>query len=41
MSNIESIIDKLLVNEQNMFGVAIIGTDGQLITQTEIFLPRI
>ncbi|MBN1214648.1 MAG: hypothetical protein JXA99_04325 [Candidatus Lokiarchaeota archaeon] len=35
MSNLESIIDNLLDKEQNVHGVAIIGKDGQLITQTE------
>ncbi|MBY9007207.1 MAG: hypothetical protein KGD63_10665 [Candidatus Lokiarchaeota archaeon] len=35
MSNIESIIDNLLDKEQNIHGVAIIGTDGKLKTQTE------
>ncbi len=34
-SEIESIIDGLLNEEQNVFGVAIIGKDGNLITQTE------
>ena len=34
-SEIESIIDDLLSEEQNIFGVAIIGKDGKLITQTE------
>ncbi len=32
---IEAIIDELLNAEQNIFGVAIIGKDGSLITQTE------
>jgi predicted regulator of Ras-like GTPase activity (Roadblock/LC7/MglB family) len=32
---IEAIIDNLLNEEQNIFGVAIIGKDGSLITQTE------
>ena len=35
MSDIENIIDNLLTEEQNVFGVAIIGKDGSLITQTE------
>ncbi len=35
MSNLESIIDNLLDKEQNVHGVAIIGKNGQLITQTE------
>lgn len=35
MSEIESIIDDLLNEEQNIFGVAIISKDGNLITQTE------
>ncbi|MFX0081689.1 MAG: hypothetical protein ACFE94_08045 [Candidatus Hodarchaeota archaeon] len=35
MSEIEGIIDSLLDEEQNVFGVAIIGKDGKLITQTE------
>ena len=35
MSGIENIIDDLLNEEQNIFGVAIIGLDGSLITQTE------
>jgi hypothetical protein len=35
MSEIESIIDNLLNEEQNIFGVAIIGKKGSLITQTE------
>ena len=35
MSEIESIIDELLNTEENVFGVAIIGKDGNLITQTE------
>ena len=34
-SEIESIIDGLLNEEQNIFGVAIISKDGILITQTE------
>ncbi|UCC19389.1 MAG: hypothetical protein JSV62_14990 [Promethearchaeota archaeon] len=34
-SKIESIIDDLLNEEQNIFGVAIISQDGNLITQTE------
>ncbi|MFX1489619.1 MAG: profilin family protein [Promethearchaeota archaeon] len=35
MSEIENIIDNLLTEEQNVYGVAIIGNDGSLITQTE------
>lgn len=35
MSEIEGIIDNLLEEEQNIFGVAIISKDGRLITQTE------
>jgi predicted regulator of Ras-like GTPase activity (Roadblock/LC7/MglB family) len=35
MSEIEGIIDGLLNEEENVFGVAIISKDGQLITQTE------
>ena len=35
MSKIESIIDELLSEEQNIFGVAIISKSGILITQTE------
>jgi len=35
MSGIENIIDDLLNEEQNIYGVAIIGLDGSLITQTE------
>ena len=35
MSEIESIIDDLLNTEENVFDVAIIGQDGNLITQTE------
>ena len=35
MSDIEGIIDDLLNTEENVFGVAIIGTGGNLITQTE------
>ena len=34
-SEIESIIDDLLNEEQNIFGVAIISKDGILLTQTE------
>ncbi len=34
MSDVESIIDELLNQEQNIFGIAIIGKDGTLITQT-------
>ncbi|TET58600.1 MAG: hypothetical protein E3J52_08205, partial [Promethearchaeota archaeon] len=35
MSEIEAIIDDLLNEEQNIFGVAIISKDGNLLTQTE------
>jgi len=35
MSEIEAIIDELLEVEQNIFGVGIIGKNGNLITQTE------
>ncbi|MFX1236282.1 MAG: hypothetical protein ACFFAS_02065 [Promethearchaeota archaeon] len=35
MTNIETIIDDLLNTEENVFGVAVIGKDGNLITQTE------
>lgn len=35
MSEIENIIDDLLNEEQNVFGVAIINKNGNLITQTE------
>ncbi len=35
MSEIESIIDDLLSEEQNIFGVAIINKAGTIITQTE------
>ncbi|MFX0005071.1 MAG: profilin family protein [Candidatus Hermodarchaeota archaeon] len=35
MSEIEAIIDDLLNEEQNIYGVAIIGNDGSLITQTQ------
>ncbi|MFX1302444.1 MAG: profilin family protein [Promethearchaeota archaeon] len=35
MSEIEAIIDDLLNEEQNIFGVAIISKDGTLLTQTE------
>ena len=35
MSGIENIIDELLNEEQNIYGVAVIGLDGRLITQTE------
>jgi len=34
-SELESIIDDLLNEEQNIFGVAIISKDGKLLTQTE------
>jgi len=35
MSGIENIIDALLNEEQNIYGVAVIGLNGRLITQTE------
>ncbi|MHA1282906.1 MAG: profilin family protein [Promethearchaeota archaeon] len=35
MSEIEKLVDDLLNEEQNVFGVAVIGKDGNLITQTE------
>ena len=35
MSGLENIIDDLLNEEQNIYGVAIIGLDGRIITQTE------
>ena len=35
MSGIENIIDDLLNEEQNIYGVAVIGLNGRLITQTE------
>ena len=35
MSEIEGIIDGLLNEEENVFGVAILSKNGQLITQTE------
>ncbi len=35
MSEIEAIIDDLLNEETNIFGVAIISKDGRIITQTE------
>lgn len=35
MSGLENIIDDLLNEEQNIYGVAIIGLDGGIITQTE------
>ena len=35
MSEIESIIDELLNEEQNIFGVAIISRNGSLLTQTD------
>ncbi len=35
MSEINSIIDQLINAEENVFGVAIIGKNGNLITQTE------
>ncbi len=34
-SNIEAIIDDLLNEEQNVFGIAIINRDGTLLTQTD------
>ncbi|MFX1340543.1 MAG: profilin family protein [Promethearchaeota archaeon] len=34
-SDIESIIDNLLNEEQNIFGVAIVNRDGTLLTQTD------
>ena len=34
-SDIESIIDGLLNEEQNIFGIAIINRDGTLLTQTD------
>jgi len=34
-SDIESIIDDLLSEEQNIFGIAIINRDGTLLTQTD------
>jgi len=34
-SNIESIIDDLLNEEQNVYGVAIVNRDGTLLTQTD------
>jgi predicted regulator of Ras-like GTPase activity (Roadblock/LC7/MglB family) len=35
MSQIESLIDDLLDEEQNVYGVAVISQDGNLVTQTE------
>ncbi|MFO8020593.1 MAG: hypothetical protein R6U96_18365 [Promethearchaeia archaeon] len=35
MSEIEKIVDELLNEEQNIFGVAVIGKDGSLLMQTE------
>jgi predicted regulator of Ras-like GTPase activity (Roadblock/LC7/MglB family) len=35
MSEIENIIDELLNEEQNIYGVAVIGKDGSLLTQTD------
>ncbi|MFX1569915.1 MAG: hypothetical protein ACFFCV_16295 [Promethearchaeota archaeon] len=35
MSEIEAIIDELLEVEQNIYGIGIIGKNGNLITQTE------
>ncbi|MBD3215934.1 MAG: hypothetical protein GF311_25205 [Candidatus Lokiarchaeota archaeon] len=35
MSEIESLIDDLLDEEQNVYGVAVISQDGNLVTQTE------
>ncbi|MFX1392362.1 MAG: profilin family protein [Promethearchaeota archaeon] len=35
MSSIESLIDGLLDEEENVHGVAIVGLDGTLVTQTE------
>ena len=35
MSEIEGIIDDLLNEEQNIFGIAIVGKDGTLVTQTD------
>ncbi|MFX1503773.1 MAG: profilin family protein [Promethearchaeota archaeon] len=35
MSEIEALIDELLNEEQNIFGVAIISKDGRVLTQTE------
>lgn len=34
-SEIESVIDELLNEEQNVYGVAVINTSGEIITQTE------
>ncbi len=33
--SVEGIIDELLNEEENIFGIAIIGKDGSLVTQTE------
>ncbi|MHA2186219.1 MAG: hypothetical protein ACXAAI_14595, partial [Promethearchaeota archaeon] len=35
MSEVEGIIDELLDEEQNVFGVALISKDGNIIIQTE------
>lgn len=35
MSDIESLIDDLLDEEQNVYGIAVINQDGNLVTQTE------
>jgi len=35
MSDIESLIDDLLDEEQNVYGVAVLNQDGNLVTQTE------
>lgn len=35
MSEIEVIIDELLNEEQNIFGISILNKDGILLTQTE------
>ena len=35
MSEIENVIDELLNADSNVFGVAVVGKDGTLITQTE------
>ena len=34
-ANIENIIDELLNEEQNIFGIAIMSKNGDLLTQTE------
>jgi len=41
MSEIEAIINDLLNEEQNIFGVAIISKDGNLLTQTENILCQL